>query len=421
MLIEFSVKNFRSFKDKVTLSMEKSIGEENKNSIFKCNNIELLKTSAIYGANASGKSNLIRAFAVAIMMIRNSNIIPIGGKWNDVIPFKLDEKTSKEPTTFEFIFITKGVKYNYSFSADNSKIYDEKLLAYYSQKPSVIFLRTKTNKYETPVDDNKLKNIISQNTDNKLLLSTATTWNYEKTKDPYLWFVNSIDVYDNFNYVLDEDLKSFSEDNKELKEFTLKLLKEADIIINDIYVNFEEKEMDINMANLLFPPLARTKELPKVKNLNIELEHKVKDNDGKYHTYKFDFNDESSGTKVLFNMAPFLKRAFEKQCIIIVDELERSMHPMLVKYIINLFNNLNINKVNSQLIFTTHAVNLLDLDIFRRDEIWLTEKKSNTGASNLYSLDDFSVRTSENIEKGYLNGRYGAVPFIRDISILWEE
>ena len=104
----------------------------------------------------------------------------------------------------------------------------------------------------------------------------------------------------------------------------------------------------------------------------------------------------------------------------IVDELEKSMHPALVKFIIKLFNNKKINKANSQLIFTTHATNLLDLDLFRRDQIWFTEKNSNTGASDLYPLDSFPVRKDENIEKGYINGRYGAIPFIKDID-LWQE
>ena len=118
---------------------------------------------------------------------------------------------------------------------------------------------------------------------------------------------------------------------------------------------------------------------------------------------------------------PILKRAFEKTKIIIVDELEKSLHPTLVKYIIKLFNNEKLNTKNSQLIFTTHAISLLNLDLFRRDQIWFTEKDVLTGNSDLYPLDSFSVRKEENIEKGYINGRYGAVPFIKDIDSWLEE
>lgn len=422
MLIEFSVENFRSFKDKVTFSMEKGIGDENEVNVFSVENLELLKSSAIYGANASGKTNLIRAFTTAIMMVRQSNLIPVGGKWNFIVPFMLDEKSRTKPSKFEFEFIANNTRYKYSFSTDDSKINEESLYAYYSQKPSLIFKRSNVNKYEFPVsDENKLRSIETKNTDNKLFLATATTWNYEKTKDAFLWFMESIDTYNNFANIMDNDLKSFSEPDNDLKDFTLKLLREADIVIKDIKVDYEEKDMDINLANMIIPPIARTADTPKIKNFNIEVEHEVVDEDGKNYIYNINFNDESSGTKILFSLAPPLKRAFDSTKVIIVDELENSLHPALVEYLINIFNNPNINKANSQLIFTTHAVNLLDLDIFRRDQIWFTEKNTENGVTDIYPLDDFSVRKTENIEKGYLNGRYGAIPFIKDGMSLWEE
>ena len=120
--------------------------------------------------------------------------------------------------------------------------------------------------------------------------------------------------------------------------------------------------------------------------------------------------------EIFYKVAPFDKNTK----IIIVDELEKSLHPTLVEFIIKLFNNKNINKANSQLIFTTHATNLLNLELLRRDQIWFTEKNPDTGISDLYPLDSFSVRKDENIQKGYINGRYGAIPFIKDID-LWPE
>ena len=145
MLIEFSVKNFLSFKDKVTLSMEKGNGDENLENAFSKNGIDLLRTTAIYGANASGKTNIMKAFTCAILMVRNSSLIPIGGKWLSIKPFLFDEMTSKKPSEFEFVFITNNVKYRYFFSADTNKVCDEVLDAYYTQKPTNIFTRTKTN------------------------------------------------------------------------------------------------------------------------------------------------------------------------------------------------------------------------------------------------------------------------------------
>lgn len=414
MLVEFSVKNFRSFKEKVTFSMEKGVGEELDKNIININNLKVLKSAAIYGANASGKSNFINAFTVAILMVRSSNTIPVGGHWLGLVPFEFDEQTKKEPTYFEFIFITNGIKYKYSFSADKSKIHDESLEAYYSQKPTLIFKRENVNEYTYTSDENKLRDIEAKNTDNKLFLSTATTWNYDKTRDAFLWFMNCVDTFNAFSMISDKDLKSFSKDNSELKDFTLKLLKASDIVIKDIIVKYEEKDMDSNMINMLVPPAARSAETPKIKNVNIEIGHEIIDKNGKSSIYKLNFNDESAGTQIMFALAPFLKRAFEEQKVIIVDELEKSLHPTLVEYIINIFNNQEINKANSQLIFSTHAINLLDLDIFRRDQIWFTEKNSETGITELYPLDDFSVRKTENIQKGYLNGRYGAIPFIED-------
>ena len=421
MLIEFSVKNFLSFKEKVTLSMEKGNGDENLENVITNNITDLLKTAAIYGANASGKSNILKAFTCAILMVRNSNLIPIEGKWNFIKPFLFDETSKKSPSEFEFIFIVNNVKYRYFFSADENKVYDEILDAYYSQKPTNIFTRTKTNNYVFNSDKNKLESLATNNTENKLFLSTATTWNYDKTKDAFLWFSTAIDTYDSFNEIADKDLIDYSNDDESLKTFSLKLLKEADILIKDITVDYEEKEIDSTMVDMFIPPLARNGKKYKIKNVNIEVEHEVVDNNNNRHIYKLNFNEESSGTRVLFAFAPFLKRAFENTKIIIVDELEKSMHPSLVKFIVKLFNNENINKANSQLIFTTHATNLLDLELLRRDQIWFTEKNPDNGVSELYPLDSFSVRKDENISKGYINGRYGAIPFIKDIDVWLED
>ena len=418
MLIEFSVKNFLSFKEKVTLSLEKESGNENEENTFTFNNEELLKTAVIYGANASGKSNLIKAFTIAILMVRNSNMISLGGKWDILKPFLFSEDTNNSPSEFEFIFIANKIKYRYFFIADEDKIYNESLDAYYSQKPTNIFTRKNTTEYSFINSDKKtLESIASKNTENKLFLSTATTWNYEKTKDAFLWFLNSIDTYDFFDSMLDQDLINYSNNDEDLKKFTLKLLKESDIFIKDLRVSYEERDVEnssFNINNQKQGPL-------KTKSVKIAMDYEITDSQDEKKIYTLDFEDESSGTKILFVLAPILKRAFEKTKIIIVDELEKSLHPTLVKYIIKLFNNEKLNTKNSQLIFTTHAISLLNLDLFRRDQIWFTEKDVLTGNSDLYPLDSFSVRKEENIEKGYINGRYGAVPFIKDIDSWLEE
>lgn len=412
MLIEFSVKNFMSFKNKVTLSMEKGSGDENSNNIITNEHGEFLKTAAIYGANASGKTNLIKAFTAAIIMVRSSNYIPLGARWNLIKPFLFDEESKKEPTEFEFIFISNNIKYRYYIKTDDSKVYNEILDAYYSQKPTNLFRRSNVNTYEFNTDRALLDSISAKNTENKLFLSTAATWNYLKVKDAYLWFLNSIDTYDSFNIVSTKDIIDYK-NNEGLRSFTKKLLREADIHINDIFVDYDEAQD--NKQNVFTGNNG-----PILNNINIRIEHEVLTNEKTSNKYNLDFSEESSGTRVLFAFAPYLKRAFENNRIIIVDEFEKSMHPALIEFIIKLFNNKNVNKANSQLIITTHAPNLLNLELLRRDEIWFTEKNAKNGVSDLYPLDSFSVRKEENVQKGYLNGRYGAIPFIRDVD-LWEE
>ena len=136
---------------------------------------------------------------------------------------------------------------------------------------------------------------------------------------------------------------------------------------------------------------------------------------------KLDLSEESFGTKIIFAFIPFIAEALKEQKILVVDELDKSLHPYLVQYIVRLFNNLEFNKSNSQLIFNTNDTNLLDLNLLRRDQIWFVEKDNENGQSDLYSLSDFSVRKNENIEKGYMLGRYGAVPFISNDINLWLE
>lgn len=424
MLLEFSVKNFLSFKDKMTFSMEAAIGNENEENIIMENNEKILKTTALYGANASGKTNLIKAFTSVIMMVRMSNNRQIGEKLMQMEPFAFDEETKNKPCEFEIVFISNGNKYIYGFVADKDKIYEEYLYQYFSSKATRIFERTNCNNYKfLQSDEGKLKAIKEKNTDNKLFLATATTWNYDKTKDAYLWFAQNIDTYTGGSFLNDYAIESFSNDeNEELKKFTLKLLEEADIVIKDFSVEIEERDVDNNLLmllkNLNMPtPVNQQKQ----RDVKIRMVHEVKDSDDTIKSYDLNLVNESSGTQILFSFAPILKNVFENGKILVIDEIERSLHPSLVEMIIKFFHNPEINKGNAQLIFNTHDTNLLSLELFRRDQIWFAEKNPEKGATDLYPLDDFPVRKTENIQKGYLNGRYGAIPFVAMGSGLWDE
>ena len=427
MLVQFSVKNFMSFKEKQDFSMEAGIGDENPDNIININesNERVLKTTALYGANASGKTNLIKAFSVAIMMIRLSNNRQPGEKLLQMEPFAFDENTKKEPCEFEFIFYTNNNKYVYGFKADKNKIHEEYLYQYFSAKATRIFERIGENYKFLQADETKLNAIKNQNLENKLFLSTATTWNYEKTRAPYLWFANMIDTYIGGNELNPFSIEAYNNDdaNESLKKFTLKLLEEADIIIKDYNIEIEETEMDARMImqlkNMNIPSNVIIPKTSVIKS--ITMSHEIIDENGNTKIYNLDLISESSGTKIVFAMAPILKEVFEKGKILIIDEIERSLHPSLVEMIIKFFHSIEINKSNAQLIFNTHDTNLLSLDLFRRDQIWFAEKDPKKGATELYPLDDFSVRKTENIQKEYLNGRYGAIPFVAMGDSLWQE
>lgn len=427
MLVQFSVKNFMSFKEKQEFSMEAGIGDENLANIINIDKTDerILKTTALYGANASGKTNLIKAFSAAIMMIRLSNNRQPNEKLIQMEPFAFDDKTKNEPCEFEFIFWTNSNKYVYGFKADRNRVYEEYLYQYFSAKATRIFERTNCDEYKfLQSDEAKLNAIKSQNLENKLFLSTATTWNYDKTKDPYLWFAGLIDTYSGGMELSPFSLEAYNNDeNESLKKFTLKLLEEADIVIKDYNVDIEEQELDRNMLmHLKNLNLPQQVSLPKQKVIkSITMAHEVIDDNNESRIYNMNFANESSGTRIIFSIAPILKDVFEKGKIILIDEIERSLHPNLVEMIIQFFHNKEINKGNAQLIFNTHETNLLSLNLFRRDQIWFAEKDPKKGATELYPLDDFSVRKTENIQKGYLNGRYGAIPFVATGDSLWQE
>ncbi|MBP3502577.1 MAG: ATP-binding protein [Clostridia bacterium] len=422
MLVEFSVKNFMSIKDEMTFSMVAGTGDENIENIIKDEKTGegYLKSTAIYGANASGKTNFMRALTAAILTVRRSNLRNINEPLIEMKPFKFDSKTVNEPCEFKFVFIKNNIKYIYGFSADVNRIYTEYLYQYLSAKPSLIFERKNINEYKfTQSEQSKLEELATKNTEKKLFLSTATAWNYEKTKDAYIWFSEDIDTYNDYMNVGGYAFDKFEKDEEgSLKKFTINLLKQADILIKDY--NFEVKDMNLNNI-IAFNNVKIPNENIVQKEVRISTLHEIENENGDKENYELELQEESLGTQSLFFFSPILKEAFEKGKVIIVDEIDKSLHPLLVEFIIKLFHNSEINKNNAQLIFNTHDTNLLSLDNFRRDQIWFTEKEPKKGTTELYPLDDFSVRKTENVQKGYLNGRYGAIPFLATGNSLWED
>ena len=405
MLIEFSITNFLSFKEKNTFSMTASSDNNLEDNYITVGNEKLLKMTAIYGANASGKSNLFKILAIISSMIKQSNfnnpnfLLPI-------TPFKLDKETVKKTSEFEIKFLVNNIRYLYGFEADNRNIYKEYLIYYPNGRPVKIFNRQNINEYSFNSSDEKFLNDIKmKNPSNKFFITTATSWNFKKTKPAFdfltekLGVVMSYEQLNNYSYSM-----YFNDEDKSLEKFALKFLEKADFNIKG-YKIVQEKISD-GLINIL-PGEMRPMLISNIPVYKVNTTHIANG-----INYEFDISEESLGTQVIFSFIPVIRDVLDNGKVLLIDEFDKSLHPYIVKYIVELFNDPDLNKNNAQLIFNTHDTNLLDLELLRRDQIWFTEKNPKDGESTLYSLDDFSIRKSENVEKGYLFGRYGAVPFL---------
>ena len=421
MLVQFTVENFLSIRDKVYLSLEPSKDSEHPENLITKGDYKAVNSVAIYGANASGKSSLFKAITVALIMIRNSNNVQVTDKL-PMTPFKFDFESRNKPTSFEFTFIAKdGRKYIYGFSATTEKIVEEYLYCYNTSKPTLLF---DLNENEKPKFNRaykvKLEAAYQMNTANKLFLATATTWNVECTKSPFEWLAESIDTFTDVMELGGVAFEKYrTDENRKYIEFTKNLLKQADINISSIEVDAKEV---MGGPALPFQIVVQGKIIPPNEGKHYDVEittgYTVVDENGEKTEFSLTLQEESIGTQLLFFYGPLLKDAFEKGKTIVLDEIDKSMHPSLVKFIMNLFRDSDVNKNGAQLIVTTHETGILSLDMFRRDQIYFTEKDSKSGVTDLYSLDEFSVRKTENIEKGYLMGRYGAIPFLQAGEVL---
>lgn len=425
MLLQFSVKNFKSFKDMAVLSMEPSADKELPGNLTLIGKSRCLNTIAIFGANAAGKSNVFTALTAAILLVRRSNSRQVIDPLLEIIPFKFDEESIRKPTTFEFVFIAEGKKYVYGFSATQKAVQREYLYVFNSAKASTIFERTDVNTYKftSPALKRELQPLTERNTENKLFLATATAWNCEATRIPYLWFETKINTYSiDSDQLISQTAPMFDNDaDNSLRKFTNMILHEADINIDDFNIEFKDisQEQFLQQVPQELRGLISTIPAAMNKAVKIETVHSIVD-DGIAKQYNLSLMEESQGTRNLFLFSPVLKRAFETGETLCIDEFDASLHPMLVRYLFSLFNNPDINKAHAQLIVSSHSLVLMSLKNLRRDQIYFVEKDRKTGKSELYSLDEFSPRKEEDVRKAYMLGRYGSIPDIPEEAHLWE-
>jgi uncharacterized protein len=429
MLIEFSVKNFKSIKERQTLSLAATSGSElfDNNIIQTLNNkLNLVRTAAIYGPNASGKTNLIKALQAMRNIIVKSSRKQLGDLVG-VTPYLFSQETHRLPSEFWITFIVQNVRYEYGFITTDEQILEEWLFAYPKGRSQEWINRKYNNdsqKYEWGNMDKLVgaKQIWQEATrPNALFLSTAVQLNNKQLQPVFDWFRFSLRIVP--GTLTPEFTFEQCKDN-DLKQGIIHFLQAADFNIDDLEVKSESIGIDDFLGNL-FPDQPKGK-LTKAIAVNSKEKTEVNKNYVKtIHTgkegdkYSLNMNDESTGTQKYFAYAGPWLDVLKKGYVLVVDELNNNLHPDLVKFMIQMFQNNALNHKNAQLIFTTHETSILSQEILRRDQIWFTEKDE-YNATNLYPLSDFSPRKNvENLGKNYLNGRYGALPYIRDVANLF--
>jgi len=399
MLIEFSIGNYKSFKDKVTFSMvaanivakEKELDD---NNVFVVDNdLKLLKSAAIYGANASGKSNIAKAIFFMIWFMINSSKSTQSTEKIDVEPFKLSTETETKPSFFELVFLLDGKKYRYGFEANQKNVVSEWLFYVPKTRETRLFERFDNH----PINLSKrfkADDIYPKTRKNALFLSVAAQFNVEIAEKILDWLDTKIAIisvlHDKryLNYTIDCLTQNID------KEEIIQLVKKLDLGIKELSVKYNK----------------------------INTSHQKFDEQGNYVSMElFDLEDEESeGTKKIVSIAAPLVDTLKNGVILIFDEFDARLHPLISKAIVELFNSKETNCHNGQLIFMTHDTNLLSNKLFRRDQIWFTEKNK-YGATDLYSLVEYKIRNDASFESDYIKGRYGAIPFIGNLNQIISE
>lgn len=434
MLIEFKVENYRSFKNLVTFSMVAipALKEHRKDNTFPIyKKVNLLKNAIVFGANASGKSNLLKALTfIKNFVHRSSTEMKPDDKIN-VSSFKLSTETENKPSFFEITFMANNVRYRYGFKLDNNKIHREWLLSAPNKVERLLFLREE-QVFKIGPNFKEGKGLGIKTRHNALFLSVVAQFNGEIAGIVSHWFKN-LTIIQSSTFQSSIELVTEGMKDPKYKDAILGFLKVADLAIDDI--SFNEEEIDISSVspyenapkqmkdffNFLF-----SAEKKKITTVDISCAHKKYTQDGNEDAKEFlDLNrDESAGTQKLFHLAEPIIKSLVFGNVLIIDEFDSRLHPSITKNLTVLFNSAN-NSRNAQMIAASHDTGLLSRDILRRDQIWLTEK-DRFGATDLYSLADFKledlkkIRKDASYRKDYLLGKYGAIPYINNFDFLQE-
>lgn len=423
MLIEFNVTNFLSIREQASLSLVAAKGLElaDSNTFLSdasvTSNFNLLRSAAIYGANAAGKSNFIKALQVMRQLVVQSSTKIQVDEELPITSFLLDEDSSLKPTEFEVTFINQGARYQYGFSATATRIIEEWLLAYPSGKAQR-WIERRYDEESQSYRWGRMGNLTGRKElwkattrSNALFLSTAMQLNNQQLRPVFSWFSNTLHVAGFGRWHPAFSIEVCEKDKT--KERVISFLKAADVNIDDIELE-KEKFDPQNLPHDMPEEIRRhlEKQYKDKSIVQVRTVHRLEETGRKV---LFDLDDESDGTQKIFALAGPWLDTLENGYVLVIDELHDNLHPLMVKFLVDLFHNPETNPKNAQLIFTTHDTSILNQEVFRRDQIWFCEKDSHQ-ATTVYPLTDFSPRKGvENLERGYLSGRYGALPYLASI------
>lgn len=414
MLVEFRVKNFRSLRDEQVLSLVASKDKTQHDTNTLGTGLKaaphLLRSAVVYGANAGGKSNLVKALHYMRGVVLESATVIQPGQTYAVQPFRLDDASVGQPTEFEVTFLLDGVRYQYGFAMTPQRIVSEHLLVYKAFKPQRWFER------RFDVDSGKddytfgpglkgAKHLWEGATrPNALFLSMAVQLNSEALRPVFDWFVGHLIIINEqtpLSLEFSIQMLKQADGRRQICEF----MRAADISIADIEVITRKVPGQAVHVDLV---AGKTEVRPEEREENqLHFSHVTAQGQA-----VFDVADESSGTRNLLFLAGPVLDILQKGLTLVIDELDTSLHPLLVRELVRLFHRPEVNTGGAQLIFTTHDTALLDAaGLFRRDQVWFVEKDAEQ-ASTLVALAEFSPRKNEALERGYLQGRYGGVPFL---------
>lgn len=427
MLLEFSVENYLSFKNKVTFNMSAtSISEHQDTHIVECGNFKLLKSAVVYGANAGGKSNLLLAMNRMKSLIMNSSKESQATEDLDVESFKLNITSENKPSMFEIVFIHQNILYRYGFVTDKKRIFEEWLYhrpQLNKNKEKILFLRDHEKIEIKPktVFSEEAKGLENKTRKNALFISVVANFNGKIATSILEWM-------DKFDFLSGTDNSTIGYtarmlENPEQKEKILGFIRAADFDIEDL--KLESANLERLIQNQ-FP-----KELvEKLSSAQVvtSLRKKFNENNEPVGFTVFDvIESESEGTKKFLSLAGPILEKLHTGGVLVIDELDAKLHPLLTKKIIDMFQSYDINTHNAQLIFATHDVTNLNKETFRRDQVWFAEKDP-YGATDLYSLveykldsDEKKVRKDASYGKDYLLGKYGGIPNLGNLHLFLEE